>query len=284
MADTKASTSPSSRKSSWLALVADDSANTRTSLATAIRGYDEAIEVVETGNGRHALDVLTARKPDLAFINLQLQEISGAEALAWARRHGVKPLTILMSNQVLPKWVEVSNELGAYEFWRKRFDPAHLIQLLDACRLIRTPMKLLLVDESPTAREIVSRLLSNCRFSLEVHESDSGPHALTMMRQTHYDVALIDSTFSSGISGFETACQARVSSPETKLVLMTGGPTAASVAQAAAQFGLQSFLKKPFYARDVEFALHTEFGLRRPYLLNALVAPAAPEPAASARA
>jgi CheY-like chemotaxis protein len=74
------------------------------------------------------------------------------------------------------------------------------------------------------------------------------------------------------MSGFEIACQARVASPATKLILMTSG-NAKSAMQVARQFGLRSFLTKPFYARDLDFALHSEFELRRPYLLNALVAP-----------
>ena len=259
-------------RSPWLVLLADDSANMRKSLATAIRGYDRSIEILEAVTGRQALDVLVGRSPDIAFINLQLPEITGAEAIAWASRQNVRPLTILMSNQVLPKWVEVSTELGAYEFWRKRFDPAHVMELMRAYRLMRTPMKLLLVDESPTAHEIIGRMIANSRFSLDVDHSDCGAHALTLMREGHYDLALIDITFSGGRSGLEIACQARVASPSTKVIVMASGNAKAAM-QAGRQFGLRSFLTKPFYARDLDFALHSEFELRRPYLLNALVAP-----------
>src|ERR671920_1430032 len=145
------------RRSPWLVMLADDSASMRKSLAAAIRTYDKSIEIVEALTGRQALDVLVGRSPDIAFINLQLPEITGAEAIAYAGRQNVRPLTILMSNQVLPKWVEVSTELGAYEFWRKRFDPEHLMQLLAAYRVMRTPMKLLLVDENPTAHDVIAR-------------------------------------------------------------------------------------------------------------------------------
>jgi CheY-like chemotaxis protein len=256
----------------WLVLLADNSASMRKSLAAAIGNYDRSIEIIEAVTGKEALDVLVGRVPDIAFINLQLPEITGAEAIAWASRKNIRPLTILMSNQVLPKWVEVSTELGAYEFWRKRFDPAHVMELLRAYRLMRTPMKLLLVDESPTAHEIIGRMTSNSRFTLEVDHSDSGAHALRLMREAHYDLALIDAGTSAGMSGFEIACQGRVVSPATKIILMaSGNPNAAMLV--ARQFGLRSFLTKPFYARDLDFALHSEFELRRPYLLNALVAP-----------
>ena len=261
-----------SRSSPWRVLLADDSAGMRKSLATAIRGFDSSIEILEATTGSQALEVLVGRSPDIVFMNLQMPEITGAEALAWASRRNIRPLTILMSNQVLSKWVEVSTELGAYEFWRKRIDPAHVLELLKAYRLMRTPMRLLLVDESPTAHDIIGRMMASSRFTLEVDHAQSGAHALALMRRAHYDLALIDATFSDGTSGLEIAYQARDASPSAKVILMASGKAQGAM-QAARQFGLSSFLAKPFYASDLDFALHSEFELRRPYLLNALVAP-----------
>ena len=123
--------------------------------------------------------------------------------------------------------------------------------------------------------------MDNSRFTLDVDHSDSGSHALALLREAHYDLALIDSSLSAGMSGLEVACQTRVSSPSTKVIVMASGK-GKGVLQAGRQFGLRSFLTKPFYARDLDFALHAEFELRRPYLLNALVAPpAAPGVAAA---
>jgi CheY-like chemotaxis protein len=269
-----------SRSSSWLVLLADESAGMRKNLAAAIRGYDASIEILEAATGREALEVLVGSSPDVAFINLQLPDITGAEALAWAGRQNVRPLTILMSNQVLAKWVEVSTELGAYEFWEKRLDPAHVLDLLKAYRLMRTPMRLLLVDESAAAHDIIGRMMSNSRFTLEVDHCQSGVHALKLMRQARYDIALIDCALSGDTGGLEIAFQLREASPSTKVILMANSKATGAM-QAARQFGLHSFLAKPFYASDLDYALHSEFDLRRPYLLNALVAPS-PAPSAPA--
>jgi DNA-binding NtrC family response regulator len=264
----------------WLVLLADDSASMRKNLAVAIRACDPSIEIIEAVTGRQALDALVGRSPDIVFINLQLPEITGAEALAWASRQNVRPLTILMSNQVLAKWVEVATELGAYEFWQKRLDPTHATELLKAYRLMRTPMRLLLVDESAPAHDVIGRMTSNSRFTLEVDHSRSGPHALGLVGRVRYDLVLIDSTCTGDMSGLEIAYQIRELSPATKIILMANGKASGAM-QAARQFGLSSFLAKPFYAADLDFALHSEFELRRPYLLNALVAPP-PTPGAAA--
>jgi CheY-like chemotaxis protein len=270
-----------SQSSPWRVLLADDSAGMRQSLAAAIREFDSSIEIIEAATGPLALDVLVGRSPDIAFMNLQMPEITGAEALAWARRQNVRPLTILMSNQVLSRWIEVSTELDAYEFWRKRLDPAHVMDLLKAYRLMRTPMRLLLVDESAAAHDVIGRMMASSRFTLEVDHAQGGAHALVLMNRAHYDLALIDSTFSDGTSGLEIAYQARDAFPAAKVIMMASGPTKGAM-QGARQFGLSSFLAKPFYASDLDFAFHSEFELRRPYLLNALVA-ARPARRAAAR-
>jgi CheY-like chemotaxis protein len=260
-----------SPSSPWRVLLADDSAGMRKSLAEAVREFDDSIEILEAATGPDALEMLVGRLPHIAFINLQMPGMTGAEALALASRRNVRPLTILMSNQVLSKWVEVSTELGAYEFWRKRLDPAHVMELLKAYRLMCTPMRLLLVDESPTSHDIIGRMMAASRFSLEVDHAQSGDQALALMRRAHYDLALIDSTFSDGTSGIEIAYQARDAFPAAKVILMGSGKAHAAI-QAARRFGLGSCLAKPFYASDLDFALHSEFDLRRPYLLNALLA------------
>jgi AmiR/NasT family two-component response regulator len=90
------------------------------------------------------------------------------------------------------------------------------------------------------------------------------------LRTGKYELAFVDRHL-GGLDGLELACQAAEVAPGTKRMLMAAGDHAA-VEQAARQFGIAALLKKPFYLVDVELALHTAFGLRRPYLLNALPA------------
>ena len=133
-----------------------------------------------------------------------------------------------------------------------------------------SPIKLLLADGSGSARQLIQRVLADSRFSFEIEESENGRHALKALRLAFYDVALIDRHL-PGLDGLELACQAAQVAPQTKLMLMAAGD-AATVAQAVRQFGIVALLKKPFYLWDIEIGLHTAFGLRRPYLLNALPA------------
>ena len=251
-------------------LVADEAPFTRAVLAEAVNAFDSTIEVVDARNGRQALEILLEQAPDITFINIKLPELTGAEALAYVRSKGVQTCAVVMSDLVTPDWVEIANELDAYEFLKKPIDPDHIKHLLTGYRHMRRPKRLLLVEDSHVARQLVRRVLAKSRFTLEVDETDSGSHALKMLKLAPYDVALIDFNLADSRDGLETACQANRDVPETKLVLMSGYETT-KVAQVAPQFGVKAFLKKPFYSRDIDDALYKALDLRSPSLLSATV-------------
>jgi DNA-binding NtrC family response regulator len=256
------------RRSSLRVLIADTSDGTRLDLSIALKGFDPAIEIIEVENGPDAAEQIVALQPDVAFVNVKLPGMSGAEAVAIARLRNVKPITILMSDTVLTRWVALSTELDAYEFLKKPFDPEHVVSMMRAVTRMKDKLRLLLVEDSQTARSLVRKVLTNARFDLEVDETDAGRHALKLMQLTKYDLALIDLNM-PGMDGFETACQAKDISPHTTLLLMSGTRNE-KIEGASKHFGVAGFLQKPFYAHHVEDILHDIFGLRRPYLLNVI--------------
>lgn len=253
-----------------LALIGDDSPEFRQAIAGAVQSFDPSIRITEVENGVDARNVLLKQRPQLAFLNLQLPKLSGAEALAWAVARGIRPFSVLMSGQALPKWIELSIELHAYEFLRKPFDPAHVTHMLEAHRRMVAPLRLLLAEGAEPARRLIRRVLDDTRFRFEIDEVENGRLALKALRLAKYDLALIDRHLPS-LDGLELACQAAEVAPRTRILMMAAGD-AGSVAQAVKQFGIAALLRKPFYVWDMEIALHTAFGLRRPYLLNALPA------------
>jgi DNA-binding response OmpR family regulator len=249
-------------------LIADADAPTRLKLAETLAGYDPQIAVFECVDGNEAAEQIVARKPDVAFVNVKLPGVNGAEAVAVGRLQKVEPVTILMSDAVLTRWVALSTELHAYEFLKKPFDPEHVVSMMRAVACMKEKRSFLLVDDSQTARSLVRRVLANSRFDLIVDETDNGRHAIKLMQIKKYDLALIDLNM-AGIDGFETACQAREISPGTTLLLMTATRDE-KIEGASKHFGVAGFLQKPFYAHHVEDILHDIYGLRRPYLLNVI--------------
>jgi CheY-like chemotaxis protein len=253
----------------WRILVADEEAGTRQRLALAVRDFDPGAVVLEAASGREALERLSGDGPTVAFASLELPGLTGAEALAVARTRGARPVAVLMSNAVQPRWVDLSTELDAYEFLKKPFDPRHVTRLLQATRRMLAPARVLVIEESPAARQVVRRMLAQSRFSLAIDEVEDARHGLRLLRLAAYDLVVIDANLSGG-EGLEIACQARVAAPGTRVLLTAGGGDMARHAAAARQFGIAALLARPFYPRDVDLALHAAFDLRRPYLLNAI--------------
>jgi len=248
-------------------MVAEPDAQQRADVADAVRAAVGPVRISEVGDGEAAVKAMTGARPDILFINVKMPGISGAEAVVIARQESVQPLTVLMSDRVLSRWVALSNELGAYEFLKKPYDETHIAGLMQAVMRMRKPTRALLVEGSETTRALMRKLMRQSRFDLDIEETDSGVHAVKLMRATAYDVALIDLNL-GGMDGLETACQVKDVAPRTALVLISA-PGSEKIETASRHFGFTTFLQKPFYAHHIEDMLHEVFNLRRPYLLNA---------------
>ncbi|WP_336487260.1 response regulator [Methylobacterium nigriterrae] len=256
-------------------LIADMDADRRATLARIVHRFDPGAQITEAATGEALIDVVLTRRPSLAFVGLQLEGLSGPEAVALARkRGGALPCLVLVAARVFPQWQELAQSLQAYEVLKTPLDPDHIESLLQANARRQKPTSVLLAASSEAGRSMVGRVLTRSGFNLAVDETDSGRHALKLLRMGSYGLAFIDTNL-SGIDGLELACQAQPLGLGTHLTLMTSGDPE-PIAHAARYFGVSFVLKMPFYARDIDLALHHALGLRRPYLLNALTAPPAP--------
>ena len=256
-------------------LIADRDARRRAELAAVVARFNPGATVVETESGEALIDLALAHKPALAFVALQLEGLSGPEAVAVARKRGAAlPCLVLIAARVFAQWQELAVSLGAYEVLKVPLDTDHIESLLHADARRRQPTRILLASSSDAARAAIGRVLGRSGFALEIDETDCGRHAFKLLKSDAYPLAFVDVKL-GGIDGLELACQVQPLGLSTHLtVLTTGDPE--PIAQAARYFGAAFVLRMPFHARDIDLALHHAFGLRRPYLLNAITAPPAP--------
>ena len=256
-------------------VIADSESRRRASLKAIVHRFDPRAVIHEATSGQALCDILLRQSPSLAFVGLQLDDLSGPEAMAVARRAGAEPpCLVLIASRVLPHWQDVAQSLGAYEVLKTPLDPAHIEQLLHADARRRTPTRALLACSSPAGRSAISRVVAHSGFAIRLETTDCGRHALQQLKQGAYDFAFLDVKL-SGLDGLEVACQMQALDLATRITLLTSGDLE-PVAQAGRYFGVDAVLRMPFYARDIDLALHNALGLRRPYLLNALTAPPAP--------
>lgn len=256
-------------------VIADSDPVRRATLADIVRRFDPGAAIGEAVSGQVLSEILLRVRPSLAFVGLQLEGLSGPEAVAQARKAGAQPpCLVLVATRVMPQWQEIAQSLGAYEVLKTPFDPGHIAQLLQADVRRRAPTRALLACSSSAARSAISRVVASSGFAITLDETDCGRHALRQMQLAPYDFAFVDAKL-GGIDGLELACQIQSLSMPTRITLLTTGDPE-PIANAGRYFGVDAVLRMPFYARDIDLALHNALGLRRPYLLNALTAPPAP--------
>ena len=256
-------------------VIADCDPDRRAMLSEIIRRTDPGAVVDEVVSGHVLSETLIQKRPGLAFVGMRLEGLSGPEAVALARKAGAEPrCLVLVATRVFAQWQEIAQSLGAYEVLKAPLDPSHIEQLLHADVRRRSPSRALLACSSPAGRNAISRVIERSGFAIHLDETDCGRHALKQLKLAPYEFAFLDAKL-GGMDGLELACQLEPLRLPTRITLLTTGEPE-PIAQAGRYFGVEAVLRMPFYARDIDLALHNALGLRRPYLLNALTAPPAP--------
>lgn len=251
-------------------LVADDSAVTRRVMGALISNLVPGAEIVEAADGAQTAQRLSAEALDIAFVDLHMPDMPGPRAVALGRRRGSDPLVVLMGDNP-DEWTG-DGRIRAYEFLQKPLEEDELRLIFGNLSRMKAPARLLVVDDSKASRRLIGKVLESSRFTLEVEMAESGEYALTLLKRQAADVVLLDYDM-PGIDGLETACLIQELMPQVRVVVITASQNPA-VERAARYFGAVHFLRKPFYARQVDRALHVAFDLPLTSFMTEPVPPA----------
>lgn len=113
-------------------------------------------------------------------------------------------------------------------------------------------IRVLIVDDEPTYREYLSSYLR--RRGFEVRTAETGPEALEIAQTFSPTVLVADWMLRCEMHGIQVGEMLRGDSPDLRILLMTGFPTASLQAEAA-RVGIDGFLEKPFSLEDLASAL-----------------------------
>ena len=108
--------------------------------------------------------------------------------------------------------------------------------------------RLLLVDDEPTLRRVISRSLVKAGF--EVTEAQNGRAALQRLEAEHFDAVISDVRMPS-MTGLELLDRLQHDAPDMPIVLMSGSTEVAN-ARAAAELGAFDYLPKPLVLADLQ--------------------------------
>jgi CheY-like chemotaxis protein len=200
-----------------------------------------------------AIAVLAKDSADICVLDNALTADEKAAVIAAARAAKPTPLIFLSA----PAGASRPPGIDGVVAKPRNRDEARSIA--EVCVRAKVPTRVLIVDDSGTMRSIVRKILSQSRFSLDMHEAAEGFAALDQLRGGKFGMVFLDYNM-PGLNGFETLSEIKRESPNVAVVMMTSTVDNA-IADRAHAAGALAFLKKPFYPADIDSVLERYYGL-----------------------
>ena len=104
------------------------------------------------------------------------------------------------------------------------------------------PGRLLVIDDEPSIRDLLTRVLATAGHDVVVAES--GEEALAILAKERFDLLIIDRNL-PGLSGLDVLRLVRIQDPGLFAIMITAFPNPESEA-AARSLGVHSYITKPF--------------------------------------
>ena len=101
--------------------------------------------------------------------------------------------------------------------------------------------KILIVDDEPNIRTVLSRTLNDQQYEIEL--ASNGAEAIQRIQKSHYDLMLLDLRMPL-VSGLEVLKVARARDPESIVIILTAHGTLESAVEAL-RMGAFDYLFKP---------------------------------------
>ncbi|HEU5068691.1 MAG TPA: response regulator [Sphingomicrobium sp.] len=125
-----------------------------------------------------------------------------------------------MSSPPSHEAVEMARRLKAYEFLFKPFSASDTLAIIKCYGRISAPVKVLIVDDSTTTRQLVQKVVQGSIFRCHVSEAADGHVALNMSAAAEFDVVFLDCNMPS-LSGFDTMERLRALNQSLKVVMIS---------------------------------------------------------------
>lgn len=245
----------------WSVMIAEDSGFWRNVVRAGIVDFGGDLTILEAADGRNALDILSEQRIDIAFVDLAMPEINGDEVVKRVQAHGKMPFFAVVSVTADAEEIARMRKLSAYDYLVKPFGSEAIKRVLTTYERVAHQTRILIVDDSSTARTIIGRILKRSIFNFEILEAGDGVTAFEVYAERPADIVFLDLNM-PGIDGAQTMRLLRAHNRGVRIVLMSGSQE--SLDHHAAM-GPAAALKKPFFPSDLDRVIHQLFDLPLPY-------------------
>lgn len=106
-------------------LVAEDHLDSRDALRALLEAF--GYRVLEAVNGREAVEVALAHRPDLILMDIMMPELDGFEATRELRRHDATSTTPIIAVTAMEGAHQLAIQAGANDYVRKPVDIRRLV-------------------------------------------------------------------------------------------------------------------------------------------------------------
>jgi len=188
-------------------LVVDDDRATRELISRGLAR--EGFRAITAASGEEALHLARTQRPDVISLDVLMPGMDGWTVL---RSLKADPLTASIPVVIVSMLDDrdIGFALGAADYLTKPFDRERLVAALRRFRDGSLPRPILVVEDDPTAREVIRRTLE--RDGWVVAEAENGREALEAIRRQAPDLVLLDLTMPE-MDGFEFVTRLRRSEP-----------------------------------------------------------------------
>jgi len=243
--------------SPWKLLLAEDSKVDAEVIANHIRDYPIPVETVVVSTGEQGQAMLSTNQFDLAFFDVFFSGLSGIDALRNVREAGYRTFVTLMSGRLPQDYRKIGRELSAYDYLEKPLTRELIHTVLDAYAETRIKKKILLIDDSATARRLMKRIMERSLFDVEVIEAGDGVTGFEAFMQSRPDAVFVDLNMTV-LDGRSTVRIIRAADRHVPIVLVSGDHGMLESSEGTYK------LAKPFVPYQISELLYNFCGVRPP--------------------
>ncbi|NET39534.1 MAG: response regulator, partial [Cyanothece sp. SIO1E1] len=184
-------------------LVIDDDIDAREILQRAL--VNAGYQVVCAERGQKGLQLAMELQPDVITLDVLMPEMDGWSVLTALKANpAVAHIPVILLTMADDQTLGYT--LGAADYLTKPIDPNRLTATLEKYRSGQTTPWVLVVEDEPHSREMMTRLL--IRAGWNVREADNGRRALELLSDSPFGLILLD-LMMPGMDGFEFLHQMR---------------------------------------------------------------------------
>lgn len=231
------------------------------------------IQVQKVTTGQEAIDTMNADLHDLVISAMHLPDMTGTDLVQTMRMESSTDSIpfMLISSETNYRYLEPIRQAGVIALLPKPFESDQLKRALystvhylepdslDMKDINPADVRVLLVDDSFTARKHISRVLSNLGFS-DITEAKDGKEASDIIKQTHFDLIVTDYNMPE-MNGEELIQHVRTDSNQATIpILMVSSESDENRLAAVQQAGVSAVCDKPFESDVVRELLLTMLG------------------------